>query len=192
MNKQTEFHDVHAVNDGLFSTQSGVLIDIRKPTPAMIRIEDIALALGNYCRFGGHVSRFYSVAQHSVLVSRMAPGYLKKAALIHDFAEAYLGDVIKPLKVILGANYKELEHRFEVVIHQRFEVHLNQGVKDDIAKFDRKAVEIEDKAFKAGDYHDFAEHMRRLCPDEPMYWNQRYAKMRLLLEFKTLFGADEQ
>ena len=72
------------------------------PRPAEVKIEDIAHALANICRFGGRTSRFYSVAQHSMWVARHAS--TRQAALyglLHDAAEAYIGDVISPLKQAL-------------------------------------------------------------------------------------------
>lgn len=68
------------------------------PRPEDICIEDIAHALSNICRFGGHCRQFYSVAQHSVLVSMACTDSLW--GLHHDDSEAYLGDIVRPLKKI--------------------------------------------------------------------------------------------
>jgi 5'-deoxynucleotidase YfbR-like HD superfamily hydrolase len=88
------------VNDGIINTVSGIEMDLLNPTPEMIDINDIAHSLGMQCRFGGHVSMFYSVAQHSVFVAGKAPAELRKHALLHDAAEAYLQDITAPLKNI--------------------------------------------------------------------------------------------
>ncbi len=78
-------------------------------------IEDIAHALSNICRFGGHIKKFYSVAQHSVLVAdivRANGGTVEQElwALMHDSAEAYMVDVPTPVKIILkGYKEKEIE-----------------------------------------------------------------------------------
>lgn len=98
------------------------------PNPDSIAIEDIAHALARTCRFGGHSRTFYSVAEHSIHVMRFVRSVHKlgtgaqKAALLHDAAEAYLGDVVKPLKVVLGDAYRELERGFERAIGERFGV----------------------------------------------------------------------
>jgi 5'-nucleotidase len=88
------------------------------PRPEDIDIVDIAHALSMQPRYGGHCTRFYSVAEHSRLVSEQVelrygkPG-LERAALLHDASEAYLVDIPRPVKVSLS-NYKELEARLDV------------------------------------------------------------------------------
>jgi hypothetical protein len=89
------------------------------PRSEEVQIEDIAHALAMSCRYGGHVKRFYSVAEHCVLAASRAPAGLELATLMHDAAEAYLQDVIRPVKVHL-TNYVEIENRLMVTIAQRF------------------------------------------------------------------------
>jgi hypothetical protein len=81
------------------------------PRESDVRIIDIGSALSMLCRFGGHTNRFYSVAEHSVLVSRVVPPRLARQALMHDAAEAYCVDVPRPLKQGLGAAYAEIEEK---------------------------------------------------------------------------------
>lgn len=88
------------------------------PRPEDVSIEDIAHALANICRFGGHCP-FYSVAQHSVLVSRLVSERLKPLALLHDAAEAYVGDMVRPLKLFMPP-FIGVEGRIQRVICQHF------------------------------------------------------------------------
>lgn len=69
---------------------------------------DIAHALSNICRFGGHVEKFYSVAEHSVHMANYAPREFKLWALLHDATEAYIVDIPRPIKPFL-TNYVEIE-----------------------------------------------------------------------------------
>lgn len=89
-----------------------------------VHMEDIAHGLAYQCRFNGQTSAFYSVAQHSIMVadvvSKTHPE-LRLAALLHDASEAYLGDVVKPLKALLP-NYKAIERRIEEIIAEKFGV----------------------------------------------------------------------
>jgi hypothetical protein len=106
----------------------------RDPRPGDVVIEDIAHGLANTCRFGGQCREFYSVAQHSVLVAGAVPPHLGLVGLLHDATEAYLGDVIRPLKRELSG-YKTLEAMWALVIGCAFGLgdaleHLPPDVKD--------------------------------------------------------------
>ena len=78
------------------------------PHQREVRIEDIAHSLSMQCRYGGHSSLFYSVAEHSVYVSRLVPPEHALVGLLHDATEAYCSDVPRPLKPFLS-NYADLE-----------------------------------------------------------------------------------
>lgn len=84
-------------------TYTGQYVDPRNLRPCDISIQDIQHALANTCRFGGHVPHFYSVAQHSVLVSQYLDACGQDArhqlaGLLHDAGEAYSPDICRPLK----------------------------------------------------------------------------------------------
>lgn len=100
-------------------TASGRYANLVAPLPHHINIGDIAHALSNICRFGGHTREFYSVAQHSVLVSRFVPPEHALPALLHDAPEAYVGDVILPLKRLLP-DYRAIEASIWRVIASNF------------------------------------------------------------------------
>lgn len=81
------------------------------PDDPEVSILDIAHGLSNICRFGGQSAEFYSVAEHSVLVASVVKNRsYALEALLHDAAEAYLGDVPRPIKAKLPC-YMELEER---------------------------------------------------------------------------------
>jgi 5'-deoxynucleotidase YfbR-like HD superfamily hydrolase len=102
------------------------VVDPIHPSPGDFCIEDIAHALGNSCRFTGHVRSFYSVAEHSVRVSRLIYEHGPVAAmngLLHDASEAYLSDIARPIKKFsdLGHAYEEVESRLQRAICAAFD-----------------------------------------------------------------------
>lgn len=100
-------------------TFTGKLFNCFAPTNHDICIEDIAHALSNQCRFGGHLPKFFSVAQHSILVSTIVAPEHRLAALLHDASEAYLIDVPRPVKLHLS-NYKDIEDAIMLEIARKF------------------------------------------------------------------------
>lgn len=110
----------------VIQTRSGRLVD-----PLDLRVEDVDLgdiadALANICRFTGHSSRFYSVAEHSIHVAAIV-GWLggtereQRVALLHDASEAYLMDVPSPLKHTPQFSfYREVEAEAQTVILDHF------------------------------------------------------------------------
>ena len=112
------------------STKSGRRVALLNPSPSQIVIGDIAHGLAHQCRFNGQTNKFYSVAQHSVLVASILPRELRLAGLLHDASEAYLGDVVQPLKDLLP-EYQTIEAKFCEVLGERFGVNLlhNDAIK---------------------------------------------------------------
>jgi 5'-deoxynucleotidase YfbR-like HD superfamily hydrolase len=106
------------------TTRSGRQVNLLDPQYSQIDIGDIAHGLAYQCRFNGQTSRFYSIAQHSLMVASILPDHLKMAGLLHDAAEAYVGDVVQPLKVLLP-DYQAIENRFAQAIGLRFNVDLD-------------------------------------------------------------------
>lgn len=108
------------------TTVGGLRVNPLKMTEDDIEITDIAHALSRQCRYNGHTSGFLSVARHCVWVSQRLQdrGYGRKTVLtglLHDAAEAYLGDMIRPLKHgRLGKPYMKVEEAVEAVIAEVF------------------------------------------------------------------------
>ncbi len=84
-----------------------------------VRMSDIMDSIAKICRYNGHVRRFYSVAEHSVLVSRIAELLGDTEAMIpalfHDAHEAYCGDIPSPQKGMVQGMH-EFEAGYEVVV----------------------------------------------------------------------------
>lgn len=108
-------------NEVWIQTYSGRRFNPINPNPDAIVIQDIAHALSMQCRFSGHSKDFYSVAQHSVLVSYICDQQDALWGLLHDATEAYLVDVPRPLKrsgKLQG--YIEIESVMQDAICRRF------------------------------------------------------------------------
>ena len=86
------------------------------------RIEDIAHSLAMNCRYNGHCKTFYSVAEHSVLVSYLVSPGLALTGLLHDATEAYISDIVKPFKDQLH-NYKEIEDHLHYRLAKAFDIY---------------------------------------------------------------------
>jgi hypothetical protein len=182
-----EMHPVHNVYDGKFNSFTGRKIDLIEPTPEMICIDDIAHALSNICRFGGHTRQFYSVAQHSVLVCAVVPDHLKQVALLHDAAEAYTGDIIKPLKVMIESVIEPIESRFALAIFQKYRINPIHLL--DIKKADKYAISLEHECFMKGNSEPFIKVMREhnLIIDKQHVWPSQVAESIFLEFFKYHF-----
>jgi hypothetical protein len=100
-------------------TYTGKAFDLFDPQPDQIDIRDIAHALGFVCRFGGHSHAHYSVAEHSIHVANLVPAEFALAGLLHDAAEAYIGDMVRPLKLEMPA-YQTLDDTVTEAIFQKF------------------------------------------------------------------------
>lgn len=111
-----------------FTTYTGRRVDLGHPRPADVELEDVAHHLAHLCRFGGASRRFYSVAEHSVLVSYVVTPALALVGLLHDAHEAYLGDVVSPHKRLLGRVTPleaELARAWDAAIGERLGVDLS-------------------------------------------------------------------
>lgn len=104
-------------------TRGGSYFDLLDPHGSRIEIEDIAHALSNLCRFTGHTHMFYSVAEHSWWCSMIVSRSDALAALMHDAAEAFVGDVSRPLKSLIP-DFRRIEHVVQSAICARFGLSL--------------------------------------------------------------------
>lgn len=118
-------------NDLWIQTYSGRRFHFLTCTDHDVALVDIAVPLSRIPRFNGHTSRTYSVAQHSVHVMERCPKD-PLVALLHDAAEAYLGDITRPLKALLGPHLAAAEERVHRAIARRFGIgeHIPQSVHE--------------------------------------------------------------
>jgi 5'-deoxynucleotidase YfbR-like HD superfamily hydrolase len=150
-------------HDDWIQTYTGKQFFLINPTVDMIDIKDIAHALSMQCRFAGHIKEFYSVAEHSVLVSKLSNNGNKLAALLHDASEAYIADIASPFKPFL-TNYKKLEHNIMDVVAEKF--NFDYPFNDDIHQSDVAQLKIEAREL-LNIYPTWADEDRYATPDKP-------------------------
>lgn len=158
------------------------------PRPEDIHIEDIAHALAHLCRYGGHARRFYSVAEHSVLMARAMQPEHRLWALLHDAAEAYLVDVPRPIKPFLPG-YAEIEGRIMGAICARFGLAVD--MPPEIKAADRAILTDEMRQAMA------PPPVRWSTEGEPLgvtlkFWPPDDARMKFLLAFERLDRAAQE
>lgn len=109
-------------NDNYILLNSGGHFNFNSPMASSFCIKDIAIGLSRLNRFLGQTRAPYSVARHSINVSYLVPPKLALAGLLHDAAEAFLGDVPTPLKGMLGSSFEDLESAVELAVFARLGV----------------------------------------------------------------------
>jgi len=172
---QSRLEHKPGVMGATITLRSGGYFDFLNPEGSAIRIEDIARGLSCVCRFNGQASHgdgFYSVAQHSVLVSLMVAPEHAFAALMHDAAEAYVGDMTRPLKQ-LCPDYKLIEKRVEAAIFKRFDIAT--PLHPSIKHADLRALRTEQRDLTSGSgdnwsgLDDFEPWPHRIEPARPAF-----------------------
>lgn len=121
------------------STYGGRRINPVDPDPLEIHIVDIAHSLSQLCRFTGHTIDFYSVAQHSLLVSMYCEEPFKLEGLLHDAAEAYINDLSRPLKHHPSMTaYTDIEETVDAAIRSRYD--LPHSMSAEVKRVDNMLV----------------------------------------------------
>lgn len=136
---------------------TGKIFPVLEPNPDLVDIRDIAHALSNQCRFSGHTAKFYSVAEHSVRVSREVSPENALCALLHDATEAYLVDMPRPIKYAseLGKHYKAIEAKLWLALSKRFAV--PEEMPEEIHLADAKMLRTEMRDLMGGVYGKFTQ-----------------------------------
>lgn len=166
-------------------TNSGKKFNLVNPIKDMVNIKDIAHALSNICRFGGHCNQHYSVAQHCVIASMIVSEENALCALLHDATEAYIGDMVSPLKQILP-QFKEIEQNLWKVIADKY--NLPYMLPEEVKTADLKMLKAEKRdIMPLTDPWPFLEGIK----ETSMYispWDHEYARARFINRFKELGG----
>lgn len=139
-------------------THLGKRMNLLDPRPEDVCLEDIAYALARLNRFTGHADPSWSVGQHSLFcaeLARLQGGSLElqRSCLIHDFAEAYLGDVSSPLKACISG-YRSMEvlhfHAICKALGLSAEEEWMHDHQPKVKAIDQRAFEIEVQTFMPG------------------------------------------
>jgi hypothetical protein len=173
-------------------TQSGRRFYPMDARPEDVDPGDIAHALAMLCRYNGHVDRFYSVAEHCVLMSYAVPTEHALWALLHDAAEAYVGDMVRPLKQHMPT-YRAAEDRVLIAIAQRF--HLTRhatdapGMPREVKMVDARILLDERNALMANTQHAWDVDDLQPLGVTIEGWQPERAKGEYLLRLRDLTGG---
>lgn len=148
-----------------------------------IEIEDVAHALANNCRFGGHCWPFYSIAEHSVRASYVTPPEHARAALLHDSPESVLQDMPTPIKLILR-DYQLLETRVETFMGRRFDFQV--PLHEEVKRADRIMLATEKRDLKPNSDQWAMLEGVTVLPEVIEPWTPTEAKERFLARYHEL------
>ena len=185
---------------------SGSYLDLADPDCSVIQPIDVAAGL-RQPRFCGQTRQFYTIAQHCLLVLKLVAPIarqlggekglqLKRCALMHDAAEAFLHDITRPLKIQLP-DYRRIEARFELRLADRFGWEWTNYRRDMVKRADLQALAIEQRDLTggAGDRWPVLDSIDR---DQlagitiNRAWHPDEAQDRFLQAFADLFPSEER
>jgi hypothetical protein len=166
---------------------SGKVIQLLSPKPEQIQLVDIAQALSNICRYTGQCP-FYSVAEHSILVARALQNagcdlVVVQQGLMHDAAEAYLGDVTSPLKARL-LKYRKIESRMRKTIFRKFNIPVD--IPQIVWDYDHKLLHTEYFCLKGKKFPKYEDVP--VAPNIRIIGRKPGAAMKLFLNFACRLG----
>ena len=189
---------------GIIRTIKGNVIDLQNFTEDSVDIEDIAWGLGRCLRYNGHIRQDYTVAHHSIIMSYAVPEQNALEALLHDAAEAYIGDLIWPFKALFP-EVESFENRMALTIMDRFGVPvINTSNEQGLYEYEKSiAVREADRAIfehecismdRPGVWHQHIEDAwLKACEIHEHYWwtsqhafLQRFQELTDLEDYMTL------
>ncbi|WP_177319183.1 hypothetical protein [Agrobacterium pusense] len=158
------------------------------PRPHEVHIEDIAHSLAMQARYAGHCIKFYSVAEHSVLIARhLAAKHAPEVALaglLHDAPEAYCVDIPRPLKPYL-TNYRAIEQDNWLAIAARFQ--LDRELPREVHDTDNRIIADELVNLREMPWH--ARYAGKKLGVKLRYWSPEEAELEFLATFDALMAG---
>ena len=184
---------------------SGAYLDLADPDCSVIKPIDIAAGL-RAPRFCGQTRQFYTIAQHCCLVLKLVSPIarqlggdkglqLRRCALMHDAAEAFIHDITRPLKIQLP-DYRAIEARFETRLADAFGWDWTPFRRDTVKAADLQALAIEQRDLvgniDAWPVLDRVDRERLRCISIGRAWHPDEAQDRFLAAFEDLFPTEER
>ena len=168
-------------------TYTGKVFNLDYPDRKDVDITDIAHALSLQCRFNGHTRKFYSVAQHSVLVSQQVTQIAALHGLLHDAAEAYIGDIISPVK---NDENKALESRVLNAIYDRFLIYVPDYIFSEVKRADLRMLRTEqEELLPGGPEYECCSGVERYTLDLKVNcWGPQRAESEFMSRFLEVFN----
>lgn len=168
-------------------TYSGRRFTPLNPNPNAIVIQDIAHSLSMQCRYNGHSSEYYSVAQHSVLVSYICDYEDRLWGLLHDLSEVYIGDLVRPLKHSGKLDeYLAIENKVQEAGCKRFNLPLQEPAS--VKRADNIMLYTEARDLMSPLHSDW-QNMVEPLPFKIEPWSQQKSKDMFMKRFFELTGA---
>lgn len=140
--------------DGCFRTLTGLKFSLTDPKPEMITIEDIAAGLAHKGHYSGLTPKYFSIAEHCLLTENLCACIndiedyeLRLIALLHDASEAYIGDIIRPLKDLVP-EFRNIENKIHEAIFKKFDLPIER--LSEIKDLDNQSQYIEACVFYKG------------------------------------------
>jgi hypothetical protein len=182
---------INTLEPDCIETFTGRWFNVVNPVVDAVHIQGVAHGLSMICRYGGQCRVFYSVAEHSVYVSKALDHFndpvLSLAGLLHDGSEAYVGDVTRPLKKELE-KYATIERLVQGCINRKFDIPVTADKFKDLIKLaDNAMLKQEVTTLLPSQGKEFVHSILDYVPvSTPVGWTPDEAKERFLSRFHEL------
>jgi hypothetical protein len=170
---------------GWIQTYRNHKLSVFAPDPKEIDIKDIAHVLSTNCRFGGHCRTHYSISNHSLYVASILPPELKLLGLLHDAAEAYVGDLPRPIKKMIP-EFKNIENKVLEAISIALEVPDLNNLPKEVHEADNIALVAEAKALFEYDVDNWTDKYKLTPTKKILSLTSEESEMEFLMTYRDL------